>query len=245
MAKIDLFRDEPLLQAEVEPFGPRDLARRLLRTCRKMALATLDRHRGFPYSTLTNLSVEPDGTPVFYASRLSHHALNLLADARISATLVPQEGPDVLRDRRLTLVGEVRLLKGERFNRAAARYRRKFFRAQRYLELQDTCLFELHVSDIFLNGGPARYADGLRAEDLKVSLAGADELVRQEETLIAHLQEFPDKIASLLAKATGTRGAWRVATIDPEGMDLAAETGFERILFPRRVTTPGELLLLG
>ncbi|WP_417262791.1 HugZ family protein [Celeribacter sp.] len=240
--RMKLVRETPLEQNEVEPFGPRDLARRILRTTRQISLATLDRNKGFPYSAVTNLSVEPDGAIVFYGAAISHHSRNIMADPRVSVTLSQSEGRDVLRDRRMTLIGTAHRLDGIAFERAKNRYRRKFFRSSKYLDLADSCMFKLNVEAIHLNGGPARYSDSLSAEDLSVDLRGAEALLEQEDTLIAHFERFPNKIKMLTSHINGVRGRWHIATIDPEGMDLASETEFHRLSFSQRVTTPATLL---
>ncbi|AJE48813.1 pyridoxamine 5'-phosphate oxidase [Celeribacter indicus] len=241
---MHLKREAPLDTAHVEPFGAKALAQRILRTTRNMALATLDRHEGFPYSTVTNSSVEPDGSVVFYASELSHHTRNILADRRISVTLCQSEGLDVLRDRRLTLIGEAHLLEGEAFDRAGRRYRRKFHRSSKYMDLRDTRLFRLDVSATLLNGGPARYADDLTAQDLRVPLEGAEELLRAEEDLIRRLESPSGKSHAITANMRGAKGRWRIATIDPEGIDLASEREFHRLLFPERARTPDDVLAM-
>ncbi|PJE26757.1 Pyridoxamine 5'-phosphate oxidase [Pseudooceanicola marinus] len=240
---LHLMREKPLSAADVEPFAARRLARQILRTTRNVALASLDRHEGFPYSSITNLSVEPCGGPVIYASRLSHHGQNILADPRISMTLVQDAGRDVLRDRRLTLIGRAHPLTGSAFKTAGARYCRKFPRAGRYIGLPDTLLFLLRIEDVFLNGGPARYVDDLRPDDLTVPLDGADALVADEGALIAHLDRFPEKLRPLQSGVpSGSRGHWQVTTIDPEGIDLGSETEFLRLELPRRARSPSELL---
>lgn len=235
-------RDVPIDPQEGEPFNARALACRLLRHSRNVALATIDRINGFPYSTFTNLSVEPDGSPVFYMSGLSHHGKNILADNRISITLAESNGSDVLRGSRLTLVGCARCLGDRALEHALARYRRKFFRSTRYLELHDTLLVRMTVSDLFLNGGPAQYSDDLRLDDIRVSLEGADMLMHHEEDLISFLEQNPDRLASVLSGAGGVRRRWRLATIDPEGMDFASEDQNIRIAFRQRITTPEGLL---
>lgn len=235
-------REVPMDPQEGEPFNARAVACRLLRHSRNVALATIDRINGFPYSTVTNLSVEPDGSPVFYMSGLSHHGKNILADNRISMTLAEFSGSDVLRGSRLTLVGCASCLCDRALEQSLARYRRKFFRATRYLELNDTLLVRMTVSDLFLNGGPAQYSDDLHLDSIRVSLQGAEMLTRHEEDLISFLEQNPDRLAPFLARAGGVRRRWRLATIDPEGMDFASEDQNIRIAFSQRITTPEGLL---
>ncbi|MBJ2151177.1 HugZ family protein [Paracoccus sp. IB05] len=234
-------RRVPINQTAAAPFDARQMARDLLRSCRSIALATLDQHSGYPYSTVTNLSVEPDGSPLFYAAGISLHARNILADPRISMTLAQAEGLDVVSERRMTLVGRALPLEGEAAHIAGERYRRRFPKASAYIPLKDTMFFRVAVEAIHFNGGAARNTDQLTVADLHCDLAGADDLMRHEAEEIARLQADRESFAFLTAKAGGARGRWRIATIDPEGIDLAAERALYRIWFPQRVTSRAEL----
>lgn len=71
------------------PFEAVRVARDVLHTSRTAALATLDPVSGYPYTTATNIGIEPDGTPFFFAAGLTLHARNMEADPRISLTLAP------------------------------------------------------------------------------------------------------------------------------------------------------------
>ncbi|WP_112309511.1 HugZ family pyridoxamine 5'-phosphate oxidase [Pseudogemmobacter bohemicus] len=234
-------RRVPINQIAAAPFDARHMARDLLRSCRSIALATLDQHSGYPYSTVTNLSVEPDGSPVFYAAGISLHARNILADPRISMTLAQAEGLDVVSERRMTIVGRALRLEGEAARAAGERYRRRFAKASVYIPLKDTLFFRVLIEAIHLNGGAARNTDQLTARDLQCDLSGTEDLMRHEAEEITCLMADRETFASLTARAGGARGRWRIATIDPEGIDLAAERALHRIWFPQRVSTRQEL----
>ncbi|MGG2478035.1 pyridoxamine 5'-phosphate oxidase family protein, partial [Rhizobium sp. BR5] len=88
------------------PFEAVRVARNVLHTSRTAALATLDPQSGYPYTTATNIGIEPDGTPFFFAAGLALHARNMEADPRISLTLAPFGKGDALTLPRLTLVGK-------------------------------------------------------------------------------------------------------------------------------------------
>ena len=87
----------------VRPMDAIRVARTLLRTNRVTSLATLD-PGGYPYSTVTNLIVEPDGMPVIFMASLTIHARNIEADPRVSITVADTRS-DVMTSPRLTLSG--------------------------------------------------------------------------------------------------------------------------------------------
>ncbi len=150
------------------PLDAPAVARQLLHATRTVTLATLD-PSGHPYSTVTNLLVQADGTPVIYASSLAVHARNLLADPRVSLTLADM-ATDVLTTPRLTLVGRVVRVPADQMDPLKAAYSARFAKAKLYLALPDSILFRITVQAVHLNGGPARNANGrLTPADLSSS----------------------------------------------------------------------------
>ncbi len=139
------------------PLDAPGVARQLMRTTRTVTLATLD-PSGHPYSTVTNLLVEADGTPVIYASSLAMHARNLLADPRVSLTLADM-ATDVLTTPRLSLVGRAVRVPTDQMDALKAVYTARFPKSKLYLALPDTILFRIAVEAVHLNGGPARNAN--------------------------------------------------------------------------------------
>lgn len=230
-------RDVPIDPGHAAPFDARIAARDLFRSSRIAALATLDRDSGYPYSTVTNLSIEPDGTAVFYAAGVSLHARNLMADPRVSLSMAQIGGLDVLNERRLTLVGRAHVLPPEVAGPTKERYRRRFPKSAVYLGLNDARLFRLVIEGLHLNGGPARNTDDLVPNDLCTDLTGAEDLCRHEVEEIRFLNANRQVVAALSARAGGVRGKWRVTSIDPDGLDLAAEGAVRRIWFPARIVS--------
>lgn len=241
MSKVITPRSRPIDTTALAPFDARHLARDLLRVSRVVALATLDTESGYPYGTMTNLSVEPDGTPVFYAAGLSLHARNIGHDPRISLTLARVDGLDILNERRLTLVGRALAVTGQDRAAIADRYRRRFPKAATYTALQDACFFRVHVEGVHLNGGPARNSDDLTPGDLRTDLHGAEDLMQHEAAEIDRINADRRLIGALSERAGGVRGRWKVTTIDPEGLDLAGEAAVVRLWLPRRITTRASL----
>jgi putative heme iron utilization protein len=100
--------------ARLDSEKPEETARRLILTCSKATLATLDRNRaGMPYASLVLVAPDADGRPLLLLSRLAEHTANLLADPRASLLLDGTEGfAEILTGPRLTLSGTVQMVEG-------------------------------------------------------------------------------------------------------------------------------------
>lgn len=61
---------------------------------------------GYPYATVVPFVPDQSGAPVICVSALAEHTRNLLADARVSLSVLQPGATDVQNARRLTLVGE-------------------------------------------------------------------------------------------------------------------------------------------
>ncbi len=213
------------------------VARTLLRTNRLAALATLD-PGGYPYSTVTNLIVEPDGVPVLFMSGLAVHARNIGMDPRVSIT-VADSRTDVMTTPRLTLSGLAEPVTPDGASALKARYIERFPKAKLYLGLPDAQMYRIITESVQLNGGPAQNANAVTPEDLLTNLEPAEALLVNAPALLASLNERGQ--AARLASAAGAKqGRWRVSSIDPEGIDLSAANDLARLWFPSPVITPDD-----
>ncbi|SCX04504.1 HugZ family pyridoxamine 5'-phosphate oxidase [Agrobacterium rosae] len=219
------------------PFEAVRVARDVLHTCRTAGLATLDPDSGYPYNTATNIAVEPDGTPFFFTARLALHARNIEADPRISLVLAPFNKGDALTLPRLTLVGKAVLMVGDEVPLAKARYIARYPKAKLYLSLPDTQLYRLNIEGVQINGGPARNASNITPTDLRTDLSGADEL----EAEIARLNAIKGEASRLAVMAGRKSGAWKITSIDPDGINLASVSDLARLWFEERVENVNQL----
>ena len=220
------------------PFEAVRVARDVLHTSRTAGLATLDPQSGYPYNTATNIAVEPDGTPFFFTARLALHARNIEADPRISLVLAPFNKGDALTLPRLTLVGKAVLIADEDVPLAKARYIARYPKAKLYLALPDTQLYRLRIEGVQINGGPARNASNITPADLRTDLSGAEGL----EAEISRLNAIKGE-ASRLAALTGKKsGAWKITSIDPDGVNLASAGDLARLWFEERVVRVNQLM---
>lgn len=210
------------------------VARTLLRTTRVTALATLD-PGGYPYSTVTNLIVEPDGVPLVFMSGLAIHARNIEADPRVSIT-VADTRTDVMTSPRLTLSGCAERVSPDEIPPLKAQYMERFPKAKLYLGLPDALFYRIRTQAVQLNGGPAQNANAVTPEDLLINLEPASALMAEATGLIASLNEG-DLAARLAAVAGANPGHWRVSAIDPEGIDLSTTSDLARLWFTDPVVT--------
>lgn len=218
----------------VRPIDAIGVARTLLRTTRVTSLATLD-PSGFPYCTVTNLIVEPDGTPVIFTARLTIHARNLEADPRVSIT-VADTRTDVMITPRLTLSGRAEQVPTGNIAALKTRYAERFPKSKLYLSLPDALLYRIRTDAVQLNGGPAQNANAVTPQDLLTDLAPSLALMAEAPALVASLNEG-DMPARLAAAAGASPGRWRVSAIDPEGVDLSTAVDLARLWFTDPVTT--------
>ncbi|UXT49384.1 HugZ family protein [Agrobacterium tumefaciens] len=223
------------------PFEAVRVARDVLHTSRTAALATLDPVSFYPYTTATNIGIEPDGTPFFFAAGLTLHARNMEADPRISLTLAPFGKGDALTLPRLTLVGKVEQLGPDETQLAIRRYIARYPKAKLYLSLPDTRLYRLRTEGVQINGGPARNASNITPADLRTDLSGAAGLMAAAESEAARLNAIKGEASRLAVLAGAKAGRWTITSIDPDGIDLASASDLARLWFAERVTALNEL----
>ena len=215
------------------------LARRLLRTVRAGALATLDKDSGGPFASLVSVATDVDGSPLMLISRLAAHTTNLDKDPRASLLLAAGGKGDPLAHPRLTLTGAVEAAPDPRIRR---RFLTRHPKAELYADFPDFSFCRLSVETGHLNGGFARAAS-LGADEILTDLSNAGALVESEEGALAHMNA--DHLEAIALYATQLAGEpeahWRATGLDPDGIDLAAGDLTARVPFPERVTDPGGL----
>ena len=218
--------------------APRE-ARRLLRTGLTATLATVGAD-GAPYASFVGYATRPDGTPIFLVSGLSPHTRNLAKEPRFSLLIAepPKPEGDPMDSARLTLGG-----RAERSDGPAdrARYLRRHPKAELYAGLPDFRVLAGAVGDAHIVGGFAR-ARGLAVADVILDVADAAALAEAEAGIVAHMNDDHAEAIGLYAtRLLGQQAAaWRMTGIDPEGCDLRAENRTARLVFERRIATPGE-----
>jgi putative heme iron utilization protein len=230
--------------APAPDFDAKATAKKLLRSIRAGALATIDRNTGHPFGSLVNVATDYDGSPLILISRLSSHTANLEADSRASVLLVTAGKGDPLAHPRLTVLG--RFAKIGRDAQHEAHLRQRFLarhpKAELYAGFADFALWRMTVESAHLNAGFARAAD-LTAADVMTDISAARDLLEIEASAVTHMNDdHAEAVALYATKLLGAEaGTWRVRGIDPDGLDLACGDAVLRLEFPERVTTAGQL----
>ncbi|MGF1594170.1 MAG: HugZ family protein [Kiloniellaceae bacterium] len=218
-------------------------ARDLLRRARHGALATLDPETGEPLATRTGLASDMNGAPVFLTSTLSAHTRALLADPRCSLLLGEPGKGDPLAHPRLTVVGRAeRVGEGDTRERLKRRYLARHPKAELYVDFPDFSFWRLAVQRGNLNGGFGR-AYAMTAADLLTEISGLEELPDVEGGAVAHMNADHADAVELYARAfcDAGPGPWRLAGIDPEGLDLVLGDRVERLWFDAPLAAAGDL----
>lgn len=217
------------LPAAQAPFDAIGLSRRLLRSIRSGALATLDTD-GTPFASLVTIATDVDGTPLMLLSQLSAHTRNLLADPRCSLLFSAGGKGDPLAHPRLTVAGRATRTT---VTRARERFLARHPKAALYADFPDFGFFALEPTAGHLNGGFAKAATLTEAE-LLLDLAGAEAMVAGERGAVEHMNADHADALALYAVSEG-EAAWRLTGLDPEGMDLMAADRTARVVYPEPV----------
>jgi putative heme iron utilization protein len=236
-------QEEVAARRAAPDFDPKSMAKELLRSATTGALATLDA-AGAPFTTLTTVATDGDGRPILLLSKLAAHTRHLEDDGRASLLLARIGRGDPLAHPRLTLAGVARRL--ERGSEEGERLRRRFLshhpKAELYADFGDFAFWRLDPTTVHLNGGFARAAE-LAPAELLADISDARDLVEAEPDALAHMNEDHADAVALYGTVLlgGSSGKWRLAGIDPEGLDLENGGEFRRLAFPRRLRNPEEL----
>lgn len=216
-----------------------DEARALLRRARTATLATLNAD-GTPYASLVNVASSLRGWPLILISTLAWHTRNLLADPRASLMVaeIPAEG-DALTGPRVTIMGRFSKIAPEE---AGRRYLARHPAAELYAGFGDFAFWRMAPEAAHAVAGFGRI-ETMGAEEI---FPDASEIEALEGEAISHMNDdHADAIQRYAAKLLGlTPGGWRIAAIDPDGMDLARAGESRRLAFPAPVWTAGALRAL-
>jgi putative heme iron utilization protein len=223
-----------------------DAARRqaagLLRSARFAALGTLEASDGAPSVSRVSLATTMAGAPIFLASGLSAHFGNLEKDGRCSLLVGEPGKGDPLAHPRMTLIGRAeRLAEGPERTAARARYLMRHPKAQLYVDFPDFAFWRMTVERVSLNGGFGRAYVPKPSDLLSQSSALAD-LSAMEAGAVAHMNaDHQDAVTRYAARTGGTGDGWRLACLDPEGLDLARGDESLRVWFDAPLTEAAAL----
>ncbi len=204
-------------------------AKRLIRTARTAALATLDPASGAPLTTLVGVASDFDGAPLFLMSTLARHTQHLAVDPRASVLLTEDsERGDPLNHPRLTLNGCIGRVGS---HGVRVRYLQRNPKAKLYVDFADFAFFRLAIDNVHFNGGFGR-ADALTPADILTERESEAALAEAEARLVRWVNGLGDAVVARLAgRPSGGRQVWRAVGLDAEGLDLAAGGRAARVQF--------------
>jgi putative heme iron utilization protein len=220
----------------------RRLAKGIVRKGRFASLATLDPVDGSPAASRVSLATTMAGDPVFLISRLSGHFTNLEADQRCSLLVGEPGKGDPLAHPRVTLIGRAeKLADGPERDRIKARFLMRHPKSALYVDFPDFAFWRFSIVRASLNGGFGK-AFALEAADLTCTMAGLEQLEAFEPAAVSHMNsDHSDAVDRYAASLGRKETSWKLACLDPEGLDLTCGDETARLWFDRPLTAPAEL----
>ncbi|MEM8792410.1 MAG: DUF2470 domain-containing protein [Pseudomonadota bacterium] len=218
----------------------RHQARNFLRTARHGALATIDPDTGVPMASRVSLATSADGSPIFLISQLSGHFGALESDARASLLIGEPGKGDPLAHPRITVYGRALKLEDEARGIARGRFLARHPKAELYADFGDFAFWKLELDGASLNGGFGK-AYALSKDDLIAPIEQS--LEAMEAGAVTHMNEdHLDAIELYATKLLGRpQGNWRLACIDPEGLDMTLGDEVARLWFDPPLKSAEEL----
>jgi putative heme iron utilization protein len=188
---------------------------------------------GYPFGSVTPYCADDQRRPVIYISHIAQHTKNILADSRVSLTVLEttQGGMDVQAQGRVTLIGHARPVNGDD-TRIRERYFRYVPNAQQYQAAHDFAFFRLDLVRVRFIGG---FGKIYWVEPEQFAIANPFSAA-QESQIVDHMNN--DHADALKHYAGGTEA--KMIGIDAEGFDLLTESRRLRITFEKPVHTMQE-----
>lgn len=244
MAKPGEDNQEPKSVIRPTDDQARQLAKGLVRSARFGALAALEAGSGHPLASRVAVATDLDGTPVILTSTLSGHTAAIMETPACSLLVGEPGKGDPLAHPRVSLFCEARQVArgSEDHARLRGRYLRRHPKAELYADFGDFAFFRLELHRASLNGGFGK-AFELDQADLLTSLGDLRQWAAMEEGAVAHMNEDHGDAVNLYAEVLLKAGKanWRLACLDPDGLDLTAGDRIERLWFSARLTDPQDL----
>lgn len=228
----------------------RALATRLLREARYASLASLEADTGHPQASRVTIANEMDGTPIILVSDLSSHTPALRADKRCSLLIGELGKGDPLAHPRMTVMCDAEILErsSSDYARARTRFLNRHPKAALYIDFGDFHFFRLRILRISLNGGFGK-AYALEAKDVTITdHEDMDGFYEMEQGVIDHMNEdhlssIAHYVANFSPQKANIKKAdeWRMAGVDPDGMDLISGDEIIRIPFPKQLKNASKI----
>jgi putative heme iron utilization protein len=185
---------------------------------------------GYPFGSVTPYAVDRMCRPVIYISPIAQHTKNIVADSRVSLTVVEKtDSDDVQAHGRVTCVGNAVPIDGDRD--AAERYFRHFPSSRQYDRTHAFTFFRLDLVRVRFIGGFGQ----IFWVDPREFSAPNPFSAQEESRIIEHMNQDH---ADVLHRLAG--GTCEMVGIDAEGFDLLRGEHKIRIPFAAPVSNMEE-----
>lgn len=188
---------------------------------------------GYPFGSVTPYCADERCRPLIYIANIAQHTKNLLADSRVSLTVVDRidHSEDVQAQGRVTYLADARPV-GRDNVRVRERYFRYFPQSRQYDQTHDFEFFQLEPVRVRFIGG---FGQIYWVERDEFTIANPF-TAAQESRIIEHMN---NDHADALKRYAGDVDATMVG-IDAEGFDLLTGDGRRRFNFDQPVRTMEE-----
>ena len=188
---------------------------------------------GYPFGSVTPYCADEQCRPIIYISYIAQHTRNIVADTRVSLTVVERSGnsDDVQAQGRVTCIANARPVAGSE-TRAQERYFRYFPSAKQYERTHDFAFFRLELVRVRFIGGFGEIYWVEPGEFMTANPFSAE----QESRIIQHMNN--DHADALRHYAGGESVV--MAGIDTEGFDVLKSGTKLRFLFDTPVRNMDE-----
>lgn len=217
---------------------PGKVARRLIRTGRLATLATIDAESGGgPYASLTLSACGHDAAPLLLLSDLARHSRNIAADNRVSL-LYAKTTRDAITQGRASVIGRAVPSEDPLLRR---RFLARHATAQLFSRFSDFRLYRVEIDSVHFVAGFGNIHT-LERGAVMFDAGAAGSLAAAEAEIIAHMNADHAESVNLYAHNLAGRPGmdWRLAGIDPEGIDLCRNDADARIDFEQAIHGPEE-----
>jgi putative heme iron utilization protein len=188
---------------------------------------------GYPFGSVTPYCVDSDCQPIVYISTIAQHTRNVIANSKVSLTVVEPntDSDDVQARGRLTLLADARPVDPAN-SEIRDRYLRYFPSAVQYEGTHDFSFYRLVVLRSRFIGGFGQIF-WLTPEELCLRNPFS---YKEESAIVGHMNK--DHAAALAVMAgSDTAGPMTMTGIDAEGFDAIQSGKKRRFTFDRPVRT--------
>jgi len=192
---------------------------------------------GYPFGSVTPYCLNRQGQPVILISGIAQHTKNIIADSKVSLTVLEFGKENVQTHGRLTYLANAKRLEADEPH-SKERYFRYFPSSRKYDEVHDFSFYELELVR-------ARYIGGfgnihwLNQEELLLANPFQAE---EENGILQHMNKDHQSAMRHMLSAKrnvdcGKELEIAMVGIDAEGFDLMAANEIYRFSFPRQINS--------